>query len=217
MKEKNNFGKSILKVIIIIVLFTVIVLVSITMRKFLIISKLEKLLSEMDNVDNYLRTAISVNTELGQVIEVTSYIKDNKYLSVGNIYENGNNKSKISSYNDGIDMIGIFEQDGERSTTINGVNSGSTTIAVAEEFKINELDKVEYGYFKNPNNFFRLKILTDVCNSKECYLIQNNNNKYWIDKETGMIIRRMYETGSIEDYRYEIGNVKDSDIIKPEI
>ena len=74
-------------------------------------------------------------------------------------------------------------------------------------------------------------IKTEKCNSKECYLIENritnvDTDRVWIDKETGLIIKRTSGMGTtLEDnffnstveYDYTFNEVKDADVAKPDL
>ena len=48
------------------------------------------------------------------------------------------------------------------------------------------------------------------------YLIELENWKMWVDKDTGLVIREI-NGGLISERSYEFDNVKDEDIVKPDI
>ncbi|MFR5684293.1 MAG: hypothetical protein ACLUD1_09665, partial [Clostridia bacterium] len=87
----------------------------------------------------------------------------------------------------------------------------------------------------NPNNktlitpnigtALSVKISTERCNGKECYLIESYDNvKVWVEKETGLVIREMsiisYDNGEfnvVTDYLYDFNNVTDEQVAEPSI
>ena len=59
------------------------------------------------------------------------------------------------------------------------------------------------------------RITTDNCNNTECYLIELDNLKMWVDKDSGLVLREINGSFVTERF-YEFDIVKDEDIIKPD-
>ena len=62
-------------------------------------------------------------------------------------------------------------------------------------------------------------IYSEECNSKQCYVIMqvcspkmmNSSQKTWIDKETGLVVKREYLNSTIEYNNVELNNVRNID------
>jgi len=232
--------KKLLKIVVLIIIFVLLGMTILVMRKFVILHRLDELSKKFENIENYSYNVIGYNpdyNEKAQITGITTYVKGNKYLINGNRYEQGDNNKDVSMfYSDGIDEIGIWiRSNGIKSTTVNGINSttidGVTTVTesltiTGNPSKLTELGMpCSYSWLKELKNIGSSKISTDECNSQKCYFIQvkgiaelepDKETKIWVNKETGIIVRQI-DNDCVYDYKYSVNNVKDSDIVKPEI
>ena len=57
------------------------------------------------------------------------------------------------------------------------------------------------------------------CNGRKCWLIQvgKDNTKYWIDEETGFVLKYEYESGNGAEFNIKINNVTDKDVESPDL
>lgn len=203
-KKKMKLWKKLLLILLALLL----VFIILTLRKYLIITKLinaSKSYVAKTNfmVDTYALTNDSVTT-------TKTYHNGENFLTRYKTYRN--NASEMRSliiYNKDNEKICIIESDQDKVALLNGnIAIGPTGINT-----INEFDDIK---LKIPLAFTS-KIKSQECNGKDCYLIElSKDDKIWVEKETGIIIRNM-SVGYITNRNYTFDVVKDEDIIKPDI
>ena len=195
------------KKILIIVLILCVILAIVICRKFIIISNLVNESKEYNDKTNYI--AIVQSLQNGNVSIAKSYNKDGNVLTTLKTYgkdiqeERGlikyekDNEKVVVVYN-GQEKVAIINQ--PVLATINIVNVYSTF----NDF----LPRLQFAIMS--------RITTDNYDNIECYLIELNNWKMWVEKDTGLVLREV-NGGMVSERFYEFDSVKDEDIIKPDI
>ena len=76
----------------------------------------------------------------------------------------------------------------------------------------------DYSYFIDENKLMKkATIKNETINNTDCYSIETLHGcKIWVEKQTGLIIRDI-NVDYITDYNYEFNNVKDENVVKPDI
>lgn len=209
--KKYSSKLKILKFFGAIFLIIILTFVINTTRKFIILNDLynKAQIYEIKNeTDNY--HIIQIGVREGVISYVEEYTKGNKKIRYNNSSyldsENGSFKNEIyykdtkecfKLKNDGKDKtkenISFIESLEIQNTNMTLINSVSTAVH----------SRVQRIKFRN----------------KDCYLVQQYLWEYIIEADTGMLLRMIseYENKSIiQDYYKEIGNVKDSDVVRPD-
>jgi len=195
------------KKILIIVLILCAILAIFIVRKLIIITNLVNESKEYTNKTNYL--AIVQSLQNGNVNMAKSYNKDGNYLNTIRTFgKNVPDERGLIKYKKDNEEIGI-------------IYSGQEKIAILNETVLANISVV--NMFATFDSFLpRLqlaamsKITTDNYGDIECYLIELDNWKMWVEKDTGLIIREI-NGGMVSERFYEFDIVKDEDIIKPDI
>lgn len=222
VEEKKERGKQSFKKykILFWILLTIILVVIVTCigRKIVILNSLSQNVKKYDQATNYYTKMYMYQGEDSVLIE--SFYKDNKNLTTLTTLK-GNNKS--IEYNDGKDTTTYLESNGQKIAFENSDYKISTFTSL-EQYK----DYITVSFV----NVFGSKIISTICNGRECYYISELNNSQnlegtsvFIDKATGLPIRILQggtksegnEMNTIIDFDFEFNNVKDKDIVKPDI
>lgn len=194
------------KKILIIVLVLVALLAIIIARKFIIIKKLVNESKEYANKTNYL--AVVQSLQNGNVNMIKSYKKDGNYLTTLRTYgKDIQDERGLIRYKKDSEEIGI-------------IYSGKEKIAILDGSVIGDVNVV--NIFSTINNTMPLlqfaimsRITTENYGNVECYLIELDNWKMWVEKDTGLVIREI-NGGIVSERFYEFDIVKNEDIIKPD-
>ena len=222
VEEKKERGKQSLEkykilfwILLIIILVVIVICIG---RKIVILNSLSKKKKKYAQATNYYTKMYMYQGEDSVLME--SFYKDNKNLTTLTTLK-GNNKS--IEYNDGKDTTTYLESNGQKIAFENSDYKISTFTSL-EQYK--EYITVSFA------NVFGSKIISTICNGRECYYISEVNNSQnlegtsvFIDKETGLPIRILQggtksegnEMNTIIDFDFEFNNVKDKDIVKPDI
>lgn len=222
VEEKKERGKQSLEkykilfwILLIIILVVIVICIG---RKIVILNSLSQNAKKYAQATNYYTKMYMYQGEDSVLME--SFYKDNKNLTTLTTLK-GNNKS--IEYNDGKDTTTYLESNGQKIAFENSDYKISTFTSL-EQYK--EYITVSFA------NVFGSKIISTICNGRECYYISEVNNSQnlegtsvFIDKETGLPIRILQggtksegnEMNTIIDFDFEFNNVKDKDIVKPDI
>ena len=195
------------KKILIIVLILCVILAIVICRKFIIISNLVNESKEYNDKTNYI--AIVQSLQNGNVSIAKSYNKDGNVLTTLKTYgkdiqeERGlikyeKDNEKVAVVYNGQEKVAIINQ--PVLATINIVNVYSTF----NDF----LPRLQFAIMS--------RITTDNYGNIKCYLIELNNWKMWVEKDTGLVLREV-NGGMVSERFYDFDSVKDEDIIKPDI
>ncbi len=192
--------KKYLKYIIILILVLLIILIAYYARNYIL---LQRYSTEIKS-NNYYMSKSSYNFD--EVHKTEKYYKDGKMIV--NVYY-GDIKYTIYQDENNIKMI----------------NNDGKIIKDEKYIPKTDLD---------PNNktligasigrALSVKITSEICNGKECYLFEHNKIRVWVEKETGLVIREISEISSnnnnefdvVTDYTYTFDNVTDEQVKEPQ-
>lgn len=196
-----------------------------TLRNYRILEELRENLKETAKISNYHQTMGAKFYNNGLVVQDV-YVKDGKYLSVNQNITVVGQKYKISFYYNG-NRMAIYKE---------GNNGGQyeKTVEVDENYQPTSDIKLSNWFLEEPETeggtsklwlSMRLKIEKVTYNGKECYMIENNRfikdtNQhiiYYIEKDTGLLVRQVQHDGNTTDHEYEFGNVQDEIFEEPNI
>jgi len=202
-KKKMKLWKKILiALLILLILFALLVL-----RNFIIISQLVESSKEFADKTNFV--AVVQSLQGGNVNILKSYNKDGNYLTTMKAYgKDIQNERGLTVYNKDNDKIAV-------------IYSEQNKVALLNESIVGEVKVINvFSTFENIIQQLQISVMsritTDNCGNTECYLIELDNWKMWVDKESGLVLREI--NGSIVTERfYEFDIVKDEDITKPDI
>ncbi len=194
------------KKILIILLILLVILVIFIVRKFVIITNLINESKEYFDKTNYF--AVVQSLQNGNVNILKSYNKDGNYLTTMRIYgKDIQEKRGLTVYKKDSESIGIIESGEEKIALLDrNVVGGEVQVDNTLSMIGDNMQKIQFAIMS--------RITTDKYNNIECYLIELNDWKMWIDKETGLILREI-NSGIVSERFYEFDIVKDEDILKP--
>ena len=210
-------------IFLIIALFVILYSVSV-IRKMIIISDINKKISNYSKINNYYAKATQYGGDVMRIME--KYSKDNRcYIKTTFISSDKNKNWIIRDYKNGEQINSYYENEQQKNANMN-VNS-----------------MVEYNVFGtwyerfliyNNLGLLRIAILSDIstekCNGKECFKITQHmlgsdfELVNYVEKNTGLPIRNIFRTtinewsgDGVIDYEYDIENVEDSIFVEPNI
>jgi len=195
------------KKILIIVLIVSAILAIVIVRKFVIITNLVNESKEYVNKTNYF--AVVQSLQNGTVNMVKSYNKDGNYLTTLRTYgKDIQDERGLIIYKKDSEEIGIIQSGEEKIAILEGTVVGGK-INVVNIFSTldNTIQQLQFAIMS--------RITTDNYGNIECYLIELDNWKMWVEKDTGLVIREI-NGGFVAERFYEFDIVKDEDIIKPD-
>lgn len=195
------------KKIVLIIAVMLIVFIIITLRKFIILTKLENVAKDIINSNNYYAEQYSLHGDSVSIRK--SYNKDSKYLTTIERYEvNIPETRKLTIYKGKNEELGIIQSGKTKVAMLNGNTVGG-------QVDVNTYSGIGLG--AKIQLAVMTRIITEECSNRECYLVEGANGwKTWIEKESGIIIREI-NGGIVTDFNYEFNIVKDEDITKPDI
>ena len=210
MEQKINKNKLFYKILIILFILIFVFLI-LTIRKFIIISSLNKIANNIQNKENYYEESYTIQ---GNSIAIKkSYNKNSKHLSnIKFLGLNITDDRELTIYEDETSKISII-----KSGQIKKVFFDKETLG--GNFELNTFDYDSYGSSFWNKLYFALvsKIKNETINNTDCYSIETLHGcKIWVEKQTGLIIRDI-NVDYITDYNYEFNNVKDENVVKPDI
>ncbi len=176
----------------------------------------------------FSRNFIILNNIYNQMCEIGS-TTNYSYETVKK--ENDIETTKIKYYKkDNVERVDI-EDKNRKVSTITDFESNQVTTWYPEEktasvYNTELTAKIHLPLEEGINNqqtraFMGLTsiIYSEECNSKQCYVIMqvcspkmmNSSQKTWIDKETGLVVKREYLNSTIEYNNVELNNVRNID------
>lgn len=221
--KKYNKKLKVLKVIILIIVALFILRIG---RNAIIIKGASNKADRYISSTNYHKTITTYNGN--SIIEMETYYKEGKSVMI---------LKKIAS-NDSFEQI-IYKDEKNNAAdifkNINGKKSAELNISYNSfnNFITNHLEAA--NIFEFIASCITADIKSTECNGKKCYfingfssssLLSNKNTGFYIEKETGLLIRYSDSqsqdengvvTDCISDYRYEFNNVSDEIFIEPDI
>ena len=201
-KKKMKLWKKILiALLILIILFALLVL-----RKFIIISQLVESSKQFTNKTNYV--AVVQSLQGGNVNILKSYNKDGNYLTTIKTFgKDIQNERGLTVYNKDNDKIAVIYSEQNKVALLNESIVGEVNVVNVFSTIDSTIKQLQFAIMS--------RITTDNCNNIECYLIEVDKWKMWVDKDSGLIVREI-NGGFVTERFYEFDIVKDDDIIKPD-
>lgn len=209
-----------LRVIGIILFILVAIFIGNTIRKFYILNTYTVATSIYKEKDNYKKTITQSNgTKDGVQFTIQGYKKGDKTLVTSML----SGERKLVSYYDAQTKESIVKID----------SNGDKVAIVKQDEDMSPAPSIDItGWYTTDSawlNFLmalQSKITSEECNGKQCYKIEINGAKIWIDKETHLDTKTIngytknsqgVETPNIQDYEYEFDTVTDEQVKKPDI
>ena len=216
--KKLNKKKVILVILIIILLIFLIIFLH-TIKNYKIIKSLQNNNIEYSSKTNYHATKTETLNE-EQTLQIDYYFKDGKTLTViKTISEDATVQMSIySTENEG--KSNVYSESTVNPEKIAKLNSDENTYVFILYNGLETANKKEIilmSLFAN--------IKKGEFNGKDCYIVKNiispyrliqDNEKDYIDKETGLIVKKVSEETDSE-IQYEFGTVTDEDFEEPDI
>lgn len=204
--------------------------------KFMKINDIMNKASEYSNKTNYYTEQIM--TDDGRASVIKEYHKDGKYKTVTEFYsDNGVEKTFIQyGSEDSNEIITIYQ---DKKTAI--IDNGKNAEIINEANSSNDNSYIDNtkSLFNKLEATFTMSIETDNYDiGKDYYIIKNkfepnNREETWVDKETGLVLRRITKGGSktyfpgtdikkkvndvVIDYKYDFETVTDEDVKVPDL
>lgn len=198
--------KKFLKILGIILVALIVIALIHTTRNYLIISRLQNKITEYSNSNNYHAKTVSTLGE-GIPLYLDYYRKDNKSLQIMQ-RQTGEVVNTMKRFSDGKDVRTYIEAGDNKAVYVNGTD-------------VLLYDKI-YNQLETNNLSQKLLhslvaiIFSDEIEGKSCYVISVPNNKLYIDKETGLLVKNIIQEQYV-DYEFEFNNVDDSIFEEPDI
>ena len=165
-----------------------------------------------NDLNNYYCKSISTYSD-GKIILTEKYRKDGKavvIIETSNIYEKETyiKETFYSDRNENWSFIEDSKKDEILTTNKSVLGMG-----------IGQVPTFSDGYW---DIYFKYLLYASIyeCNwdGKGCYVIKIDNEEYFVDKDTGIIIKGINNDYNIvTDYYYEFNTVTDDDVRKPDI
>ena len=209
--KKYNKKLKILKLSLLIIILIYAILIA---KRTIIMVSLSKKAAENQMYDNYY---VKLYSYQGDMLTITeSYNKGEDYLTTLIKMTSDSNIQKLIYYKNGEDMLFISEVDGQKHI-LNPENITDGCILPVTYVSEGIMTNLQYALITGINSSY--------CNGKECYVIKGNSYERYIDKQTGLAVRNIEKsnkeitrkTDMVIDYKYKFNDVKDSDIVKPNI
>ena len=195
-KGKKNHGVA--KAILILVMIFIAAYCVFFVRNLIILNSIANKVQDYENISGYSYTTIGKND--GEVVEtkIQFYKKDNI--------------ERFDYQRDELNLI-LWYDSNTNEKIVSSPASKKATISNAEDLEFVHLPIETSLKAKETIAYMSLisLIYSDQYNSKDCYVIESgNNDKTWIDKETGLVIKRESDIGTTEytdinlDYQGEV-------------
>ncbi len=205
--------KKVLKIIVIILILIVVIFLVNTIRKTIIISKLQNELKKYTSSNNYSFSKM-YNMKDGSTKALKYYKKDKKqaaFITEGT--------TKTSMYNNGERIDTFKEENGNK--TVNLDYSKAMSVGI-ENNNVLETANLWQTFIYS----FLAKIKNVEFNGKACYEISDfltpyfeydeNNTVHIIEKETGLVVKSTFDNTEVI-IEYSFDNVDDSVFVEPDI
>lgn len=225
VKYIKKFNKK-LKTLKIILIGILLIFLFSYIRNIIILVSLNNKVSEYTSSTNYYMKSISHSDE--DLIIIENYKKDDRYIRKLKVLSEIS-RSGITDYCNGetvntyADMKLYKDGEEELSTKTAKLNKTDTQPkpVIPNDIEIN-----------NPIKLFIIPLISTITseklNEKDCYKIEmhflnsDSGDTYYIDKETGLMIRKTYivnnmQNNRISDIQYEFNTVTDEDFAEPDI
>ena len=198
MQNKGKKNHGVAKAILILVMIFIAAYCVFFVRNLIILNSIANKVQDYENITGYSYTTIGKND--GEVVETKIQF-----------YKN-NNVERFDYQRDELNLIFWYDSN-TNEKIVSSPASRKATISNAEDFEVVHLPIESSLQSKETIAYMSLisLIYSDQYNSKDCYVIDiGNNNKTWIDKETGLVVKRESDIGTTEytdinlDYQGEV-------------
>ena len=198
MQNKGKKNHGVAKAILILVMIFIAAYCVFFVRNLIILNSIANKVQDYENISGYSYTTIGKND--GEVVETKIQF-----------YKN-NNVERFDYQRDELNLIFWYDSN-TNEKIVSSPASRKATISNAEDFEVVHLPIESSLQSKETIAYMSLisLIYSDQYNSKDCYVIDiGNNNKTWIDKETGLVVKRESDIGTTEytdinlDYQGEV-------------
>ena len=198
MQNKGKKNHGVAKAILILVMIFIAAYCVFFVRNLIILNSIANKVQDYENITGYSYTTIGKND--GVVVETKIQF-----------YKN-NNVERFDYQRDELNLIFWYDSN-TNEKIVSSPASRKATISNAEDFEVVHLPIESSLQSKETIAYMSLisLIYSDQYNSKDCYVIDiGNNNKTWIDKETGLVVKRESDMGTTEytdinlDYQGEV-------------
>lgn len=198
MQNKGKKNHGVAKAILILVMIFIAAYCVFFVRNLIILNSIANKVQDYENISGYSYTTIGKND--GEVVETKIQF-----------YKN-NNVERFDYQRDELNLIFWYDSN-TNEKIVSSPASRKATISNAEDFEVVHLPIESSLQSKETIAYMSLisLIYSDQYNSKDCYVIDiGNNNKTWIDKETGLVVKRESDMGTTEytdinlDYQGEV-------------
>ena len=198
MQNKGKKNHGVAKAILILVMIFIAAYCVFFVRNLIILNSIANKVQDYENITGYSYTTIGKND--GEVVETKIQF-----------YKN-NNVERYDYQRDELNLIFWYDSN-TNEKIVSSPASRKATISNAEDFEVVHLPIESSLQSKETIAYMSLisLIYSDQYNSKDCYVIDiGNNNKTWIDKETGLVVKRESDMGTTEytdinlDYQGEV-------------
>lgn len=220
--KKFNNKMRILKIILMLILL--VILFSFT-RKAVIIANLNIKAKDYINSTNYYLKTLNYAGDTLDIIE--NYKKDDKIMGRFESLSHDIKKIALEYYNNGminnyVEIQNYKENFNKKVAHLNKIGDPISTFTIRNIPAPFETDNL----FQFITTVLFSNIKTEECNEKNCYRIVDMEYVFYIDKETGLIVRTIGGSAineekqkfkMISDYLYEFDIVTDDDFIEPDI
>lgn len=212
--EKKKIIKNVLKIALIVIAILLVILITHTIRNYVIVTDLQNKIAEYSDSTNYHIKSVATENN-GTIIKMDYYKKDDKQVVF--MERKANNEiTKISMYNNG-----------ERTDTF--TETKDSKVAQLNSGTIMAIDI--YNHLENDNKWqtflgcITAKIKSVDYNGKQCYVVKDfisstslsfKGAETYIDKETGLFVKST-EASVINEREYEFNKVEDSIFAEPDI
>lgn len=198
MQNKGKKNHGVAKAILILVMIFIAAYCVFFVRNLIILNSIANKVQDYENITGYSYTTIGKND--GEVVETKIQF-----------YKN-NNVERFDYQRDELNLIFWYDSN-TNEKIVSSPASRKATISNTEDFEVVHLPIESSLQSKETIAYISLisLIYSDQYNSKDCYVIDiGNNNKTWIDKETGLVVKRESDMGTTEytdinlDYQGEV-------------
>lgn len=196
MQNKGKKNHGVAKAILILVMIFIAAYCVFFVRNLIILNSIANKVQDYENITGYSYTTIGKND--GEVVETKIQF-----------YKNNN----VERFDYQRDELIFWYDSNTNEKIVSSPASRKATISNTEDFEVVHLPIESSLQSKETIAYMSLisLIYSDQYNSKDCYVIDiGNNDKTWIDKETGLVVKRESNMGTTEytdinlDYQGEV-------------
>lgn len=207
MDKKEKKSHKLAKAILIIFMILIAAYCVFFVRNLIILNNIAKVSEKLRNSNNFTYTSVNNENNGSYTMTIDYYKKDNV------------ERMDLSRTNSNADASIIIWYDNITDEKIlAALPSRQADIKIVADAETVHLPLEENLYNGGTRAFLSLIswIYSEEYNGKECYVIQNTENeKTWIDKETGLVLKRELQDNTVEYKNIIIDNL--TEVYKPDL